>query len=70
VIEGKGLIIFAIRKKINEVNNLVNQLAEKRNQMLSLERQLRDVKNESNVFCVLGDCHYNFFKGKNSKFDK
>jgi len=49
-VSGKGdeALRVELEKKINEVNNLVNQLAEKRNQMLGLERQLRDVKNESN----------------------
>jgi len=49
-VSGKGdeALRVELEKKINEVNNLVNQLAEKRNQMLGLERQIRDVRNESN----------------------
>jgi len=32
-----------------ENNNLINQLAEKRNQVLNLERQLRELKADYNV---------------------
>jgi len=37
------------RKKNIENNNLINQLAEKRNQLLTVERQVRELRAEFNV---------------------